>query len=139
MKPTNYTCPPAAKIAAWMTCTLETAATARALMRGEIPTLDNPAFPKTCEWVNSCYNQPRRICRIMAALVELFECYSSEAIWGDSGEFGWPVAEYLNTGDTYSPTILFRRDLGRFQLTTWGDFYERNEKRLHLTGNQCAC
>lgn len=36
-------------------------------------------------------------------------------------------AWYVNTGDTYSPTILFWE--GTYRLTTWGDFVERMERR----------
>ena len=128
MKPTYYTAPPAAKIAAWMNCDLATAKMARAVMKGEVRTLDNPAFPETSAWVASCYNRPSRRERIMSALNELLGCHGSEPLWGEDPY--WPEAEYLNTGDTYNPTILFYD--GRFILTTWGDFFERNEKRLAL-------
>lgn len=38
------------------------------------------------------------------------------------------VALYLNTGDTYAPTLLYETDRGRFVLTTMGDWVERNER-----------
>jgi hypothetical protein len=33
-------------------------------------------------------------------------------------------AEYINTGDTYSATILRVNATGTYRLTTWGDFVE---------------
>jgi len=36
------------------------------------------------------------------------------------------VAYYINTGDTYSPTILYNCLSGTYRITTWGDFYERH-------------
>lgn len=34
------------------------------------------------------------------------------------------VATYVNTGDTYSTTIVHDSETGEFLLTSWGDFYE---------------
>ena len=131
MKRTPYTAPPAAKIAAAMNCDMETAKTARALMRGEIRVSENPAFPKTNDWRNSCYNPPRRIDLILSALNELMGTYGVEAFNSRESRMH-AVAEYLNTGDTYTPTILFRHDTGTFRISSWGNFFEANEKRLGL-------
>jgi len=38
------------------------------------------------------------------------------------------VATYVNTGDTYSATLLHESATGRFVLTTWGDWFEANER-----------
>jgi hypothetical protein len=126
MKPTNYTCPPAKKIAEHMGCSLETAKKARAIMKGETRITDNPDFPKTNSWIESCYHKPRRIELILSALNELLECHGVEA-WNDGRDRMHASVEYLNTGDTYSATILFRHDSSTFRLTTWGDFFEANE------------
>jgi hypothetical protein len=43
---------------------------------------------------------------------------------------GWkPIAEYSNTGDTYALTILRDLSTGEFQITSYGDFVERVERR----------
>ncbi len=131
MKRTAYTTPPAAKIAAAMNCDMETAKIARALMRGEILIRDNPAFPKTNEWAASCYNYPRRIDLILSALNELLGTFGVEAFNSRESRM-LAIAEYLNTGDTYTPTIIFRHDSGSFRISSWGDFFEANEKRLGL-------
>jgi len=68
--------------------------------------------------------------RRAAGELELLECHGVEAF--NSRESMHAVAEYLNTGDPSSATILFRHDPGTFRLTTWGDFVESNEKRLGL-------
>lgn len=39
------------------------------------------------------------------------------------------VATYVNTGDTYSATLLHESETGRFLLTTWGDWFEANERK----------
>ena len=131
MKSTNYTAPPASAIAAAMNCTLETAKSARSLMKGETRITGNPAFPATNNWIADCYHKPRRIDLILSALNELLECHGVEAFNTRQDQFH-AIAEYLNTGDTYSATVLFRHDTGTFRITTWGDFFEKNEKRLGL-------
>lgn len=132
MKPTNYTAPPAARIASWMNCDIETARKARALMKGDIRITDNPDFPVTNKWIAQCWNKPRRIELILSALNELLKCSGVEAFRARGDQYH-ACAEYLNTGDTYSPTILFRHDSGTFRLTTWGDYFEANEQRLGLS------
>ena len=130
-KLTTYTCPPAAAIAAAMNLPLETAKTLRGLAKGEIRVTNNPAFPKTNAWIASCYNPPRRIERILSAMNEAAGTFGVEAFNSRNSRMH-AIAEYLNTGDTYSVTLLFRHDTGTFRLTTWGDFFERNESRLGL-------
>ena len=101
-------------------------------MKGQVTTIGNPDFPKTTAWVCSCYNEPSRISRILSALNELLNCHGVEALRSrESGMYAAAV-EWLNTGDTYSPTLLFRHDTGTFKVTTWGDFFEKNEKRMGL-------
>ena len=36
---------------------------------------------------------------------------------------------YVNTGDVYSGTILWRNDLGSFQATTYGDALAAMERK----------
>ena len=132
MNRTPYTAPPAAAIAAAFNTDTDTARTARALMRGEVRITHNPAFPRTNSWAAGCYHKPRRVELILSALNELLGCYGVEAFRGRGDQYP-AIAEYLNTGDTDSPTLLFRRDTGTFRLTTWGDFFEANEKRLGLS------
>lgn len=131
MKPTKYTCPSAAAIAAAMSLPLETAKTLRGLAKGEIRVTGNPDFPKTNAWISSCYHEPRRIERILSAMDEAAGTFGVEAFNSRKSRMH-AIAEYLNTGDTYSPTMLFRHDTGTFRLTSWGDFFEANEKRLGL-------
>lgn len=132
MKRTPYTAPPAAAIAAAFQVDLDAAKLARRLIRGEEMVRCNPALPKTNDWIADCYHLPRRIDRILAALNECLECYGVLAFRTRNGSQYEAIAEYLHTGDTYSPTLLFRHDTGTFRITTWGDFFERNEKRLAL-------
>lgn len=39
------------------------------------------------------------------------------------------LAVYVNTGDTYSPTLLCNTATGAWRVTTWGEFVETFERR----------
>ena len=39
------------------------------------------------------------------------------------------LARYVNTGDTYSTTLLWNAESGSWRITTWGDWVEQFEKR----------
>lgn len=39
------------------------------------------------------------------------------------------LAVYVNTGDTYSPTLLCNIATGAWRVTTWGDYVESFERR----------
>lgn len=64
--------------------------------------------------------------------VDIFECfnemlggYGIAVIYADDG--CTPIAEYINFGDTYSPTLLFDIRESEFKLTSRGDWYEKWE------------
>lgn len=130
MKPTNYKAPAAARLVSKLGITQEQAETIRGLIRGEIRTLGNDQFPESNKWFDSCHHQPKRLDRILACINEVMQGHGIEAIWGN--DTYWPAADYINTGDTYSATILFNRESSAFQLTSWGGFFERNERRYSL-------
>jgi len=130
MKPTNYSAPSKSRLVSALNITPEQADTIRGLIQGKIATRNPDLFPASNRWFQSCYNEPRRLDRILACINEVMQGSGVEAIWGED-QF-WPAADYINTGDTYSATILFNRKTGSFSLTTWGDFYERNQSRYSL-------
>lgn len=63
--------------------------------------------------------------RVMEALNRVLDCYGVEALTPDGCIH--PIGVYLNTGDTYSLTVVLDED-GEFHLTTWGDFLEGWER-----------
>lgn len=54
------------------------------------------------------------------------EGYGGEAIRCPSRGL---LAVYVNTGDTYSPTLLCNIATGAWRITTWGDYVEVFERR----------
>lgn len=69
----------------------------------------------------------------LQAIDKLLGTYGTEAIRGEWQNGYWCdiVAAYCNTGDTYALTVMHVRgdgwnEQGRFIVTSWGDWIERN-------------
>ena len=63
----------------------------------------------------------------LIAIDQLIDGHGIESVALEQDEYGYadwnsPSFEYVNTGDTYSATIVLYQ--GDFYLTTWGDAYE---------------
>jgi len=55
------------------------------------------------------------------------EALRHEGTW--DSYYGDTVALYVNTGETYAPTVLYDIDSDTFEVTSWGDWYEAFERR----------
>jgi hypothetical protein len=53
--------------------------------------------------------------------------YGVEALYDKDG--CTPIAEYINFGDVYSPTLLYNIKEAKFELTSWGSWYKEWEIR----------
>lgn len=84
--------------------------------------------PAAQELERKCYNPPGLAYMRMTALNAEAETFGIEAVWeagtGPGDGFGHPAFEYLNTGDTYSLTLV-RFVGGRYRVASWGDIVER--------------
>ena len=109
--------------------TSEKADLVRRLIRNEIKTRDGSLFPETAKWLFQCYNEPCYRERLMSCIDETIGGHGVESIEGNN--WRWPSATYINTGDTYSPTLLLDWEKGTISLTTWGDWVERRETCLN--------
>lgn len=105
--------------------TSEKAELVRKLIRNEVKTRDISLFPETAKWLDQCYNEPCYRERLMSCLNEVIQGNGVESIEGD--DWRWPAASYVNTGDTYSPTLLLDWEKNTISLTTWRDWVERRE------------
>lgn len=74
------------------------------------------------ELCHAGYNPPDYETRVFTALNEVLEGFGIEYITKNDRT----VATYVNMGDTYTTTLLLREGSGLMQLTTYGDFVERN-------------
>ena len=101
---------------------------------------DLTQWPKTEQWYNRCYNPPS--CRelTLSILNEICQTHGVESIsspdaykhksWNEHRYSGDIIAEYLNTGESYTPTIVYRYDLVRPWCTiSMGDLIELYERK----------
>lgn len=116
------------RIAEELNIGLDAARIVRQIVRGE---LDREQLytlsPRVEDWAErQCYNRPRCSEVAMQVLSEVIGGFGVEGLeksdsHGD-GRYS-DYIDYINTGDTYSVTIL--RDGSRYWIGTWGDVAER--------------
>lgn len=97
----------------------------RDLIHGRINPLK---YTSVSQWNKQCFHPITWHDATMKALDEVLETFGVETIWHK----GKVKAEYCNTGEAYTPTIVYRHDIDAFQLTSWGDLVER----YNWDGNQ---
>lgn len=60
----------------------------------------------------------------MALLDSLLGTHGVESLGGDPDSHKAPPFEYLNTGDSYTATVVWYRSSGRFYIRCYGDIVE---------------
>lgn len=81
------------------------------------------AHPAAVARDRECYNRPPLHDLRLHALDAVAETCGVEYV-APGHNARSPGFEYLNTGDTYCPTIV-RFNSGRYAVTSWGDIVER--------------
>ena len=81
-------------------------------------------------YIDHCQSQSDTYCAF-AKINKLIDGYGVEYSQStkDSSVALW--IEYVNTGDTYSPTILYDYEKQHYYLTTWGDIVEKQPRRFN--------
>lgn len=77
------------------------------------------ALPAGAARVRECYHPPKTYDLRLTCLDALGESYGVDGFRLRDGSY----CDYLNMGDTYSPTLL--RVHGRYRVACWGDVAER--------------
>ncbi len=85
---------------------------------------DPEDYESVKEWVKQCFNCPARLEMMLKALNEISESYGVEAVWSDKFSAICPSFVYLNTGDTYSQTLVYSYESNSFMVSTLGDVVE---------------
>lgn len=80
-------------------------------------------FDSVKQMIRASYHPPKVYSMKMHALDIVGRFHGSESIESTKGEY----AEYLNTGDTYAPTLIRWR--GRYRVQSLGDFVETMERQ----------
>lgn len=88
-------------------------------------TVSSVEFKRLTSWLHQCYNEPPTIDKVLFLMNEILGTHGVEAVYKD-GVLPFDVLfEYLNTGSSYSPTILYFPQENRFRIGSWGDAVER--------------
>lgn len=90
--------------------------------------MDGSIDPMTIVATEQWYNMPSKIELKMSAINTILECHGTEAIWinGHSSS-AYPDFEYCNVGDTYDTTVGYDYIKGKFVVTSYGRWIERND------------
>ena len=92
---------------------------------------NNPErYQRATSWKNSCYNPPKLTDMKLSCLNDLLEGYGVESLGNTDSPGYYPEYAYINLGDTYTTTIVYKRETGKYLLSSWGDIAEK------LTNNQ---
>lgn len=93
----------------------------RQLMKGEVSPLSIPDVEReTRKW--HCFPKEADPYVIMLACNHVMELYGVE--WAENKKHQYKSFDYVNTGDTYCPTICHRPGHGFF-IASWGDIVEQ--------------
>ena len=116
-------CPSVATFVRRLGTTEEEAKTVRAILKGDKHPED---FPQTAEWVRQCYHRPRPLELKLSAANEVLGLHGVEMVELHVRKDESMFAYYLNSGDTYSPTLAYVN--GVWSITTLGDLVEKHDR-----------
>jgi hypothetical protein len=82
-------------------------------------------------FVNLDYYRNNRVDVALKIMDVAMETHGVEYVKSNQDDFHTAAGfEYLNTGDTYSPTIIYDLSDGQWRLGTWGGEVEHDERRF---------
>jgi hypothetical protein len=89
--------------------------------------------PETSKYVRKMYSNPYnshmwRVTVALHAMNVVMGTYGVEALGPDVHGPNPPPYEYLNTGDTYATTLIYRRRDDSLNIGNWGDIVEHHPK-----------
>jgi hypothetical protein len=97
--------------------------------RDQLATLIEKCCPETQSYVRSLHSDPYRsgIWRTTVALHAINVLVDGHGIEGlgepRGGDYA-PPYEYINMGDTYAATLVYKRDTDTLSIGSWGDIAE---------------
>lgn len=87
--------------------------------------------PKTAAYAQSCHNNPynMKIWRVTMALHAINDVIGGHGVEvlgpPRSGDYA-PPYEYVNMGDTYATTLIYKRSTDNLFIGNWGDIAEKH-------------
>jgi len=129
-------CPSSQKLQEYLHLSPEQARLVRALAKaaddGEVlAALVEASCPDTAAYVRSMHSDPYnshmwRVTVALHAMDKVLGTYGVEPLGPTIGPSYAPPYEYLNTGDTYGTTLIYRRKTDSLSIGSWGDIAERH-------------
>ena len=104
----------------------------RAADDGEVlETIVRSSCPDTERYVGQMHSNPYRsptwrTTVALHAMDEVLGTHGVEGLGPPSGSSFAPPYEYLNTGDSYTATLVYRRRTNTLTISSWGDIAERH-------------
>lgn len=98
--------------------------------RDTLETILRSECPDTWRYVQSCYNDPLasrmwRTTMVLHAIDRIVGTHGVESLGSGEHPSYAPPFEYLNAGDTYATTLIYKRASDNLYVGTWGDVAER--------------
>jgi len=99
---------------------------------GEIlSTIVEASVPRTAGYVRSMHSDPYgshmwRVTVALHAMDAIIGTHGVEALGPASGSSFSPPYEYLNAGDTYAATLIYRRKTDTVSISDWDSIAERH-------------
>lgn len=92
--------------------------------------------PATHAYARSCHSDPFdshmwRVTMALHAMNETLGHFGVEPLGRISMHEG-PPFQYLNAGDTYATTLIYRRDSDNLTIGSWGDLVESLERNRRM-------
>ena len=110
-------------------------ALAHAANDGEVlAALVEGSVPKTAEYVRRMHSSPYdshmwRVTVALHAMDVVVGTFGVEPLGPTSGPSYAPPYEYLNAGDTYATTLVYRRKTDNLFISTMGDIVEKYDRK----------
>lgn len=98
----------------------------------DLRVLIDASCPQTAAYARQCYNDPYytgmwRRTLVLHAIDCMLGTHGVEALGEGERSDGYaPPYEYLNAGDAYATTLIYKRDTDRVFVGCWSDLAERN-------------
>lgn len=91
----------------------------------------NEHCPKTASYVRQMHASPYdshmwRVTVALDAMNHILGTHGVEGLGSGSGPSYAPPYEYLNAGDPYSATLIYKRSSDTLSIGNWGDIAERH-------------
>jgi hypothetical protein len=113
------------QIAERLNITIEQATAIKGIIKG---TIDPTTVKSVQNWISQCYNMPYKVELKLCAINDILEGFGVEYISSVNDDYSEVYGlDYVNLGDTYTPTVIFDHNSRKWRFTSWGDIVESNQ------------